>query len=231
VLVLVLLAPFAGVVHEWGRYTLRWQAIDSGLRNSAIVACGTLGLTLLLAIPAAYLLARKRFWLNGALFVFVLFSLAIPGVVIILPQVEEMSKLGLVNSYLGLIILYCAANLPLAVFFLRPAFASVPEPLVESMRVDGAHGLTIVRRLFLPYVARTIIAVALLVVVWVWNELPLAVVMINSQSLLTLPVLVQLNIGGSASVGASWISMAPPLVLFLVTLRFFRRGMITGNLL
>jgi ABC-type glycerol-3-phosphate transport system permease component len=231
VLVLVLLAPFAGVVHEWGRYTLRWQAIDSGLRNSAIVACGTLGLTLLLAIPAAYLLARKRFWLNGALFVFVLFSLAIPGVVIILPQVEEMSRLGLVNSYLGLIILYCAANLPLAVFFLRPAFASVPEPLVESMRVDGAHGLTIVRRLFLPYVARTIIAVALLVVVWVWNELPLAVVMINSQSLLTLPVLVQLNIGGSASVGASWISMAPPLVLFLVTLRFFRRGMITGNLL
>jgi ABC-type glycerol-3-phosphate transport system permease component len=68
-------------------------------------------------------------------------------------------------------------------------------------------------------------------VVWVWNELPLAVVMINSQSLQTLPVLVELNIGRSASVAASWISMAPPLVLFLATLPYFRRGVITGNLL
>jgi ABC-type glycerol-3-phosphate transport system permease component len=231
VLVMLMLAPFAGVVGEWSGYTLRWQAIDFGLRNSAIVTGGTLSLTLLLAVPAAYLLARKRFWLNDALFLFVLFNLAIPGVVIILPQVEEMSRFGLVNSYLGLIILYSAANLPLAVFFLRPAFASVPEPLIESMQVDGAQGLVIVRRLLLPYVARTIIAVALLVVIWVWNELPLAVVMINSQSLQTLPVLVELNVGGSASVGASWISMAPPLLLFLATLRYFRRGVITGNLL
>lgn len=231
VLIMLLLAPFAAAVREWGRFTLQWQLIGYGLRNSAIVTGGTLGLTLLLAVPAAYLLARKRFWLNGPLFVFVLFNLAIPGVVIIYPQVEEMSRLGLVNSYLGLIILYSAANLPLAVFFLRPAFASVPGALIESMRVDGAHGLMIVRRLLLPYVARTIIAVALLVVVWVWNELPLAVVMINSQSLQTLPVLAELNIGGSASVGASWISMAPPLVLFLATLPYFRRGVITGNLL
>jgi ABC-type glycerol-3-phosphate transport system permease component len=230
-LALLLLAPFAEAVRERSGYMLRWQAIDSGLRNSAIVTGGTLALTLLLAIPAAYLLARTKVWLNGPLFVFVLFNLAIPGVVIILPQVEEMSRLGLVNSYLGLIVLYCAANLPLAVFFLRPALASVPPPLVESMRVDGARGLTILRRLFLPYVARTIIAVALLVVVWVWNELPLAVVMINSQSLQTLPILVELNIGGSASVGASWVSMAPPLLLFLATLRYFRRGVITGNLL
>lgn len=231
VLVMLLLAPFAALVREWSGYTLQWRAIGSGLRNSAIVAGGTVGLTLLLAVPAAYLLARKRFWLNGPLFMFVLFTLAIPGVVIIFPQVQEMSRLGLVNSYLGLIILYCAANLPLAVFFLRPAFASVPGPLIESMRVDGAEGLVILRRLLLPYVARTIIAVAMLVVVWVWNELPLAVVMINSQSLQTLPVLVELNIGGSASVGASWISMAPPFVLFLATLRYFRRGVITGNLL
>ena len=231
VLIMLLLAPFAGVVREWSGYALRWPAIDSGLRNSAIVTSGTVGLTLLLAVPAAYLLARKRCWLNGALFLFILFNLAIPGVVIILPQVEEMSRFGLVNSYLCLIIVYSAANLPLAVFFLRPAFASVPEPLIESMRVDGAQGLVIVRRLLIPYAARTIIAVALLVVIWVWNELPLAVVLINSQSLQTLPVLVELNVGGSASVGASWISMAPPLLLFLATLRYFRRGVITGNLL
>jgi ABC-type glycerol-3-phosphate transport system permease component len=212
-------------------FDVQWQLIDTGLRNSAIVTVGTLIATLLLAIPAAYLLARKKFRLNGALFVFVLFTLAIPGVVIILPQVEEMARLHLVNTHLGLICLYTAANLPMAVFFLRPAFASVPEPLVEGMRVDGASGLVVMRRLFLPFTARTMVAVALLVVVFVWNELPLAVVMINSQSLQTLPVLIALGIGGSGSLQSTWISMAPPLLLFLITLPYFRRGLITGSLL
>jgi ABC-type glycerol-3-phosphate transport system permease component len=142
-----------------------------------------------------------------------------------------MARLHLVNAHLGLICLYAAANLPMAVFFLRPAFASVPQPLVESMRVDGASGLVVLRRLFLPFTARTMIGVALLVVAYVWNELPLAVVMINSQSLQTLPVLIALGIGGSGSLQSSWISMAPPLLLLLITLRYFRRGLITGSLL
>ncbi|HUA40625.1 MAG TPA: ABC transporter permease subunit [Streptosporangiaceae bacterium] len=216
---------------NFGVFDVQWRLIDTGLRNSAIVTAGTLIATLLLAIPAAYLLARTKFRLNGALFVFVLFTLAIPGVVIILPEVEEMARLHLVNTHLGLICLYTAANLPLAAFFLRPAFASVPEPLVEGMRVDGASGLVIMRRLFLPFTARTMVGVALLVVVFVWNELPLAVVMINSQSLQTLPVLIALGIGGSGSLQSSWISMAPPLLLFLMTLPYFRRGLITGSLL
>jgi ABC-type glycerol-3-phosphate transport system permease component len=220
---------FGGI--NFSAFSVQWPLIDTGLRNSAIVTVGTLIATLLLAIPAAYLLARKKFRLNGALFVFVLFTLAIPGVVIILPEVEEMARLHLVNTHLGLICLYTAANLPMAVFFLRPAFASVPQPLVEGMRVDGATGLVVMRRLFLPFTARTMVGVALLVVVFVWNELPLAVVMINSQSLQTLPVLIALGIGGSSSLQSSWISMAPPLLLFLITLPYFRRGLITGSLL
>jgi len=254
VMVAAVLLPFAGGAHglatshglsgyggpgghprpagiNFSAFDVQWQLIDTGLRNSAIVTVGTLIATLLLAIPAAYLLARKKFRLNGALFVFVLFTLAIPGVVIILPEVEEMARLHLVNTHLGLICLYTAANLPMAVFFLRPAFASVPEPLVEGMRVDGATGPVVMRRLFLPFTARTMVGVALLVVVFVWNELPLAVVMINSQSLQTLPVLIALGIGGSGSLQASWISMAPPLLLFLITLPYFRRGLITGSLL
>jgi ABC-type glycerol-3-phosphate transport system permease component len=99
------------------------------------------------------------------------------------------------------------------------------------MRVDGASGFVIMRKLILPFTSRTMIAVAVLVVVFVWNELPLAVVLINSQSLQTLPVLISLGIGRSGSLGASWISMAPPLLLFLATQRFFRRGLITGRLL
>ena len=99
------------------------------------------------------------------------------------------------------------------------------------MRVDGAGGLVIIRRLFLPFAARTIIAVAVLVVVYVWNEVPLAVTLLNTNSLLTMPVLASLNVSGSGSIGAAWITMAPPLLLFLLALPYFRRGLITSSLL
>jgi multiple sugar transport system permease protein len=212
-------------------FGVQWDVVRTGLWNSGLVTAGTLALTLLLAVPAAYVLARTRFRLRGALFGFVLFTLAIPGVVLILPQVEEISWLGLANTRTGLVLLYTAASLPLAVFFLRPAFAAVPEPLAEGMRVDGAGGLTIVRRLILPLSARTMIAVSVLVVAWVWNELPLAVVLINSKSLLTLPVLIELGAGGSGSLGSSWISMLPPLLVFAVAQRSLRSGLTAGSLL
>lgn len=256
VLVMLALAPFAGALgagllghgpgpgagfgHGHGpgsgpgfgaAFGVQWAAVRTGLWNSALVTAGTLVLTLVLAVPAAYLLARTRFRLRGPLFAFMLFTLAIPGVVLILPQVEEISWLGLANTRAGLVLLYSAASLPLAVFFLRPAFAAVPEPLAESMRVDGAGGLTILRRLILPLSSRTMIAVAVLVVAWVWNELPLAVVLINSKSLLTLPVLIELGVGGSGSVGSSWISMLPPLLVFAATQRYFRAGLTAGKLL
>ena len=137
--------------------------------NTAATLLGTF----MLAFPAAYLLARKKFPGRGALFLLVLFALAIPGVVLLLPQYQEIAWLGLINTRFGLVVLYVAANVPLAVFFLRPAFASVPEPLVESMRVEGMSGLGIFRRLVLPLSSSTIIAVSVFVIVAVgtsWRE-------------------------------------------------------------
>jgi len=147
-------------------------------------------------MPAAYLLARGQSRLRSASFVFVLGALAVPGALLLLPQYQEMAWLGLVNTLVGLALLYIAANLPLAVFFLRAAFASVPETLVESMHVDGASRWQIMTRLFIPLSASTIVQISVFVVIAVFNEVPLAVTLLNSASLYPLPILAALGTGG-----------------------------------
>ena len=210
---------------------LPWSVVASGLLNSSVLTVATLLGTVLLGVPAAYVLARGTSRLRSALFVVVLFAMAVPGALVILPQYQEMSWLGLVDSRLGLVLLYVAANLPLAIFFLRGAFASVPEGYVESMRVDGASSLRIVTRLFVPLSLSTLVTVAVFVVVQVWNEVPLAATLLDNQALYPLPLIVALGTGGTASLGASWISIAPPLFVFLASQRAFQRGMLTGTLL
>ena len=233
-LAIMAVLPFVGGLPNGAEIpdtSLPWSTIASSLWNSVVVTLATVLGTLLLAVPAAYVLARVKFRLRRALFLVVLVTLAIPGVVLLLPQYQEIAWLGLINTRVGLVLLYIAANLPLAVFFLRPAFASVPEELVESMRVDGASTSRIVVRLLVPLSMSTIVAVAVFVVMLAWSELPLAVTLINSPSLYTLPVLIAMNIGGLGVLGASWISMAPPLLLFLVCQRTFRRGLLSRALL
>jgi multiple sugar transport system permease protein len=233
-LVLLTVVPFLGGLPGNGLrpdVSLPWRLVRSGLENSAILTFGTLLGTLLLALPAAYALARGKFRLRPWLFVFVLGAMAVPGALLLLPQYQEMAWLSLVNTRLGLVLLYVAANLPLAVFLLRAAFAAVPEGLVESMHVDGASRLQVMTRLFVPLSASTIVTVAVFVVIAVFNEVPLAVTLLNSASLYPLPILVALGSGGLGSLGASWLSVAPPLLVFLACQRFFQRGMLSGRLL
>ena len=236
VMVVLVLLPFAGEGPSWlGRDELAgtsWPAVATGLKNTLILSIITVGGTLVLAVPGAYLLAYKKFPLRGALLVFVLATLAIPGIIFILPQFEEVVWLGLVNTRLGIVVLYITANLPLAVFFLRPAFAGVPKPLVEAMRVDGASGFGILRRLILRYSASTMIALGVLIVVWVWGELPIAEAVLNAenQSASTLPML--LTYGDIGNPNAVYlISVAAPLLLFFATQRYVRRGLTSWSLL
>jgi ABC-type glycerol-3-phosphate transport system permease component len=236
VMAVLVLLPFAGEAEFWlGRQEFAgtfWPGIETGVWNSLILSAATVIGTLALAVPAAYFLAYKKSRWRAALFVFVLFALAVPGVIFILPQFEEIVWLGLVNTRVGIIVLYITANLPLAVFFLRPAFASVPMPLVEAMRVDGASSLGILRRLILRLSSSTIIALSVLMVVWVWGELPIAQAVLNSnnQSASTLPLLLSNgNIGNPNAVYV--ISLAVPLLLFLSANRYFRRGLMSGSLL
>jgi ABC-type glycerol-3-phosphate transport system permease component len=100
------------------------------------------------------------------------------------------------------------------------------------MRVDGASGVGILRRLVLRYSASTIVALSVLVVIWVWGEVPIALAVLspNNVSSFTLPLLVAE--GQVPNPNAVYLlSMAVPLLLFLATQRLFRRGLVSASLL
>lgn len=107
-------------------FGLVWSQVDTGLANSGVMAAGTLVGTLLMAAPAAYVLARCRFPGRSTLFGLVLLAMAIPGALTLFPQAQGLVHLGLMNTRVGVMLIYIAADLPLAVFFLRATFAAVP---------------------------------------------------------------------------------------------------------
>jgi hypothetical protein len=96
---------------------------------------------------------------------------------------------------------------------------------------DGASKARIATRLFLPMAASTLVVVVVLTVLQVWNESLIMIVMTNSPSLYTLPVLVAAGLGGTAALGASWLTIGPPLLLSLASQRYFLRGIAPGPLL
>jgi ABC-type glycerol-3-phosphate transport system permease component len=234
VLAVLVCAPLAGGIPGGSvrpDFSLPWAQVETGIANSALLTVVTVCGTLVLSIPAAYVLSRWRLRWRGLLFLLVLLALAIPGALVLLPQAQELVWLGLMNTRLGLALLYVAADMPLAVFFLRAAFAAVPDDLVEAMRVDGASPWRILSRLVVPLSANTVVAVVVFTVIQVWNDSLVVAVMTTSPSLETLPELAANGIGASRTLAVSWLSIAPPLLVFLAAQRAFRRGVAARNLL
>ena len=114
------------------------------------------------------------------LFGLVLVAIAVPGALTLFPEAQGLVSMGLINTRLGVMLIYISLDLPLAIFFLRAAFLAVPKQLVEAMRVDGASRARIATRLFLPMSASTLVVVVVLTVLQVWNESLILIVMTNS---------------------------------------------------
>jgi sorbitol/mannitol transport system permease protein len=139
-----------------------------------VVILSTL-LVLCLAIPTAYALAITpiKKW-RDVLFFFVSTKF-LPVAAAILPLYTIFQHLNLIDTRLGLIIVYISINLPLAVWMLRSFFAEFPKELLEAAQIDGAGFFVLMRRVMLPLVMPGIAATALLCFIFAWNEYFLAV--------------------------------------------------------
>ncbi len=109
--------------------------------NSLVVAVATVVITVVLASLAAFAFARYKFPLRELIFYIFLASLAIPSVLLLIPQYLLMDRLHLIDSLVGLVFLYVSANLPFTIFFLRGFFAGIPREYEEAFRLDGAGTL------------------------------------------------------------------------------------------
>ena len=151
-----------------------------------VVLVSTL-VVLLLAIPAAYALSIRPIHKWRDVLLFFISTKFLPIAAAILPLYAIFRKFALLDTRLGLIIVYTSMNLPLAVWMLRSFFSEVPRELIEAAEIDGASFMQRVTRILLPIVGPGVSATALLCFIFAWNEFFLAVNLTTFRSQ-TIPI-------------------------------------------
>jgi multiple sugar transport system permease protein len=159
--------------------------------SSLVISAGAMLLTLLLAAPAAYALARLRLPGGAVLLLMLLLTQLLPSIVIAGPLFVLFSRLDLVNSYQALILADTTVTLPFAVIILRPFFLAVPGDLEAAALVDGATRWGAFFRITLPLVRPGLVTVAAFAFLLAWGEFVFALSLTTSEEVQ--PVTVALN--------------------------------------
>lgn len=216
---------------SWGltNYADALTRFDFGtyLMNSVIVTIAATLLTLIINSMAAYALAKYNFRGRNALFLLTLATIMIPLQVILIPVYQVVASFGMVDTLWGLII--PAAATPTGVFILRQYMLSIPDELIEAARVDGAGEFKIFLRIVLPVCRPALAVVAILSIMWRWNDFLWPLVVAQSERTYTLPVALarftaQETVPFNLIIAMSVVSILPVIILFL----FFQKQITTG---
>ena len=202
--------------------------------NSLLAALAAAVIAVLIATPLAYVMARHRTRLAKAATGWVVVSQAFPLVLVIIPLFLVLKNLRLINSLVGLVMVYVVWALPFALWMLVGYVRAVPTELEEAAAVDGAGRLRTLVSVTAPLLAPGIVATALFAFITAWNEFFFALVLLKTADKQTLPVLLTHFIGaeGVADLGplaaAAFLATLPSLVIFAIIQRRITGGMLTG---
>ena len=194
--------------------------------NSSIVALGTTLLVIVVATLGAHSLVTFRYRGRRLLAQAVLFTYLLPSVILVIPLYLVMARLGLVNSLLGLVICYATFALPFALWLLRSFMAAIPIDLESAAMIDGASRIRAFIDVILPHALPGIISTALFTFIVAWNEYLFALVLINRQLSMTLPVgILSHNIN---QMSASVMMSVPLIIAFSFLQKHLTRGFGAG---
>ncbi len=202
--------------------------------NSLIVAVATTIIVVIVATPAAYMLARFKTRLRKYVTVWILLSQVFPFILLIIPLFLILQPIGLNNNLLGLVLVYVCWSLPFSLWMLQGYVAGIPVELEEAAAVDGAPRLTVLRVIILPLLAPGLVATSLVAFIGAWNEFFFALVLIKDQALQTLPQRLALFVGAEGQVqlgqlaAASLLACIPSLAFFAIIQRRLTSGLLSG---
>ena len=203
------------------------------LWNSAVVALLAAAATLAAAIPAAYVLSRERFAGRSAMMAALLAVQMVSPVILLVPIYGVIERLGLIDTRLGLILVYAAMQVPFTVWVLKNFFDAVPQSIFEAARLDGASRARTLSAIVLPIVAPGLGATAIFNLAAYWSEFSLALVLLDSQERYTMPLGLfsfqsAYETDWQLLAAASFIALVPVLAAFVFLQRFFVAGLTAG---
>ncbi|GAB4291507.1 MAG: ABC transporter permease subunit [Myxococcota bacterium] len=204
------------------------------LLNSVVVSTATTALGIFLATTAAYAFSRFRFPGREQGQRLFLVTQMFPGVVMAIPLYIILNKVGLLDSIMGLTLVYSTTAVPFCVWMLKGYFDTIPKELEEAAIIDGASKWYIFTRIILPLAKPAIVVTALFSFMTAWNEFILAATFLSKEDSFTLPVALQRYVGsystewGHFAAGAIIVSL-PIMALFFALQRHLVGGLTAGS--
>jgi multiple sugar transport system permease protein len=209
------------------------RLIPAALKNSFIVATAVMGINLIFGTLGAYTFSRLRFRGKVVTFNFFLGSRLIPVIAVAIPYYVIIQTMGLLDTYLSLILVYLALTLPFTIWFLTLYFNGIPEDFEDAALIDGCSRFQALTRVMLPMALPGLVAAAAFAFMTSYNEFLFARFLTQSIATHTGPVIIA-SIAGNPDASYTLISVAmtlgliPPLILALVLRRWLTEGLSTS---
>lgn len=204
------------------------------LGNSALVSFTVTLTGVLFASMAGYGFSRFRFVGKKAGLISLLTTQMFPGTMLLLPMYIMLINLGLINSYLGIVVVYAATALPFCIWTMKGYYDTIPTSLEEAARIDGCTHMSAFVRVILPLAAPALVITALFSFMSAWSEYIVAAQILQDADLWTLPIgLKSFESSMSTEWGlygaASIVVMIPVVILFLALSRWLVSGLTLGS--
>jgi ABC-type glycerol-3-phosphate transport system permease component len=219
---------------QWDNFSRAFdENIGRWIVNSAIVTGGAVLLVLLISVPAAYAFVRLPFRGSDLLLKIFVFLMVIPPIVMLLPLFALMNALGRVNHFDAVILAYAGLMFPFSVFMMVRYIETIPQDLYEAAFVEGASHLRILWTIVVPLLVPALLTLGIVNALWAWNELLIAVVMLQREEARTLQAGLALLKGKNTMdiplvMAGATVSAIPLLLLYLFGQRVFMRGLLAG---
>ena len=203
--------------------------------TSTIVSVGTVSITLLFAIPAAYAVARLNFFGKTFLSTSILIIYMFPAIVLVIPLYTIFSQLGLRNSISGLLIVYTATTLPVAIYMLQGYFKSIPKEIEDAALIDGYNWFGIILKIIIPLSLPAIASVSLYVFMIAWNEFLFSLMFLDNPKTFTLSRAINYLSGDAETprqflMAGSVIVTLPILIIFIYFEKYLVGGLTSGSI-
>lgn len=211
----------------------RWGIFFDGLINSTVITAGATALAVIASTCAGYVYSRNNSRLLNGSVIFLIVVRLIPPIVVTLPLFPIVNAMELNDTHIVLMVLYATFFVSLGTVLMRTFIDQIPRELDEAAQIDGAGRLTILRRVIVPLAAPGILAVAVFVVVFAWNEFLFAFIFTSTRAK-TAPLVISEMIGSIDGVdwgilfAASTVQLAPVLLFVIFMNRYLVAGLTTG---
>ena len=220
---------------SWNNFGRVMEKIDFGqaLKNSLFfVVFGVAGL-LVICSMAAYRLARHRTRVNKFVYLLLVSSILVPFQTVMIPLIKIIASIGLYNTRIGVLLAYYVYGIPFAVFLFYGFLSSIPREIEEAALIDGGSLFQVYRCIILPLLKPICVTVAVLDVLWIYNDFLLPFVLISDNELRTLPLVMYTFFTAyerpwDLAMASLTMVLTPAIIMFVILQKQITGGIVSG---